>query len=163
MIAPNGEALAKAFPDRIAKPAHFREGWLPTISNDFWTPKVPSSSKPARNYGRAKKRTLDLVQLAATVASLARNTAICFEGDFPVLEILVGKSGKQPQRRGSPLSQAISVRSGTVTLSEIACDGRFTSRYHAAATTSRHACMAEALKARCVLAEVRWRWTLKVL
>ena len=34
---------------------------------------------------------------------------------------------------------------------------------HAAATTSRHACMAEALKARCVLAEVRWRWTLKVL
>jgi hypothetical protein len=47
---------------------------------------------------------------------------------------------------------------GTVTLSEIACDGRFTSP-----TTSRHACMADALKARCVLAEVRWRWTLKVL
>ena len=34
---------------------------------------------------------------------------------------------------------------------------------HAPATTSRHACMAEALKARCVLAEVRWRWTLNVL
>ena len=30
-------------------------------------------------------------------------------------------------------------------------------RPHAAATTSRHACMAEARKARCVLAEVRWR------
>ena len=34
---------------------------------------------------------------------------------------------------------------------------------HAAATTSCHVCMADALKARCVLAEVRWRWTLKVL
>ena len=34
---------------------------------------------------------------------------------------------------------------------------------HAAATTSRHVCMADARKARCVLAEVRWRWTLKVL
>jgi hypothetical protein len=33
---------------------------------------------------------------------------------------------------------------------------------HAAATTSCHVCMADALKARCVLAEVRWRWTLKV-
>src|ERR1019366_9334385 len=33
---------------------------------------------------------------------------------------------------------------------------------HAAATTSRHVCMAAALKARCVLADVRWRWTLKV-
>jgi hypothetical protein len=43
---------------------------------------------------------------------------------------------------------------GTVTLSEIACDGHFTSRYHAAATTSCHACIADALKARCVLAEV---------
>ena len=30
---------------------------------------------------------------------------------------------------------------------------------HAAATTSRQVCMAEALKARCVLAEMRWRWT----
>ena len=34
---------------------------------------------------------------------------------------------------------------------------------HAAATTSRHVCIADARKARCVLAEVRWRWTLKVL
>src|SRR5208337_4122775 len=34
---------------------------------------------------------------------------------------------------------------------------------HAAETTSRHVSMADALKARCVLAEVRWRWTLKVL
>ena len=34
---------------------------------------------------------------------------------------------------------------------------------HAAATTSRHVSVADALKARCVLAEVRWRWTLKVL
>jgi len=33
---------------------------------------------------------------------------------------------------------------------------------HAAATTSRHVSMADALKARCVLAEVKWRWTLKV-
>jgi hypothetical protein len=40
--------------------------------------------------------------------------------------------------------------------------GVLTEVAHAAATTSRHACMAEALKARCVLAEVRWRWTLKV-
>ena len=37
------------------------------------------------------------------------------------------------------------------------------SNSHAAATTSRHSCMAEALNARCVLADVRWRWTLKVL
>ena len=55
------------------------------------------------------------------------------------------------------------VANGTVTLSEFACDGHFTSRYHAAATTSCHVCIADALKARCVLAEVRWRWTLKVL
>ena len=34
---------------------------------------------------------------------------------------------------------------------------------HAAATTSRHVRRADALKARCVLAEVRWRWTLKLL
>ena len=40
--------------------------------------------------------------------------------------------------------------------------GILTEVAHAAATTSRHACMAEALKARCVLVEVRWRWTLKV-
>jgi hypothetical protein len=33
---------------------------------------------------------------------------------------------------------------------------------HAAAMTSCHVCMANALKVRCVLAEVRWRWTLKV-
>src|ERR1700738_992436 len=32
-----------------------------------------------------------------------------------------------------------------------------------AATTSCHVCIAEARKARCVLAEVRWRWTLNVL
>ena len=30
---------------------------------------------------------------------------------------------------------------------------------HAAATASRHVCIADALKARCVRAEVRWRWT----
>jgi hypothetical protein len=34
--------------------------------------------------------------------------------------------------------------------------------YNHAATTSRHVCRADVLKARCVLAEVRWRWTLKV-
>jgi hypothetical protein len=34
---------------------------------------------------------------------------------------------------------------------------------HATVTTSRQVCMAEALKARCVFAEIRWRWTLKVL
>ena len=34
---------------------------------------------------------------------------------------------------------------------------------HAAATTSCHVCMADPLKARWVLAEVKWRWTLKVL
>ena len=38
--------------------------------------------------------------------------------------------------------------------------GVLTEVAHAAATTSRHVSMA--LKARCVLAEVRWRWTLKV-
>jgi hypothetical protein len=37
------------------------------------------------------------------------------------------------------------------------------SNRYAAATTSCHACMADALKTRCVLAEVRWHWTLKVL
>ena len=35
--------------------------------------------------------------------------------------------------------------------------GVLTEVAHAAATTSRHARMAEALKARCVLADVRWR------
>jgi len=40
---------------------------------------------------------------------------------------------------------------------------RLPRQVHAAATTSRHVCMAEALNARCVLAEVRWRWTLKIL
>ena len=35
--------------------------------------------------------------------------------------------------------------------------------YNHAATTSRHVCKADALKARCVLAEVRRRWTLKIL
>jgi hypothetical protein len=39
--------------------------------------------------------------------------------------------------------------------------GVLTEVAHAAATTSRHVSMA--LKARCVLADVRWRWTLKVL
>jgi hypothetical protein len=34
---------------------------------------------------------------------------------------------------------------------------------HAAATTSRHVCITEAREVRCVLAEVRWRWTLNVL
>src|ERR1700730_12493579 len=29
-------------------------------------------------------------------------------------------------------------------------------------TTSCHVCIAEARKARCVLAEMRWRWTLKL-
>jgi hypothetical protein len=33
---------------------------------------------------------------------------------------------------------------------------------HAAAVTSRHVCRAQARNARCVLAEIRWRWTLKV-
>ena len=36
-------------------------------------------------------------------------------------------------------------------------------RGHAAAATSRDVRMAEARNARCVLAEIRWRWTLKVL
>ena len=36
-------------------------------------------------------------------------------------------------------------------------------RDHAAAVTLRHVCMAEARNARCVFAETRWRWTLKVL
>jgi hypothetical protein len=36
-------------------------------------------------------------------------------------------------------------------------------RAHAAVATSRHVCTADARKARCVLADVRWRWTLKVL
>jgi DNA topoisomerase III len=40
---------------------------------------------------------------------------------------------------------------------------RALNRDHAAATTSRHVCMAEARNARCVFAEMRWRCTLKVL
>ena len=35
--------------------------------------------------------------------------------------------------------------------------------FHATATAARHMFIADALKARCVLADVRWRWTLKVL
>jgi hypothetical protein len=34
---------------------------------------------------------------------------------------------------------------------------------NATAATSHHVCMAQARNARCVLAEIRWRWTLKVL
>ena len=34
---------------------------------------------------------------------------------------------------------------------------------HAAVVAARHASMAEARKVRCTLAEMRWRWTLKVL
>jgi hypothetical protein len=62
------------------------------------------------------------------------------------------------------LSIIMSAGGGVVTLLKI---GRsivgIRSNGHAAATTSRHACMADALKARCVLADVRWRCTLKVL
>jgi hypothetical protein len=43
------------------------------------------------------------------------------------------------------------------------CTNRALNRGHAAAVTSRHVCMAEARSARCVFAELRWRWTLKVL
>ena len=55
-------------------------------------------------------------------------------------------------------------RTGFVTLLKI---GRgfvgIRSNDHAVATTSRHVCIAETRKARCVLAETRWRWTLNVL
>jgi hypothetical protein len=36
-------------------------------------------------------------------------------------------------------------------------------QFQAAATTSRHVLIAAARKVRCVRAEARWRWTLKVL
>jgi transposase-like protein len=36
-------------------------------------------------------------------------------------------------------------------------------RFRAAATASRHVLIAAARKARCVRADVRWRWTLKIL
>ena len=36
-------------------------------------------------------------------------------------------------------------------------------KFQAAATASRHVFIAAARKVRCVGAEVRWRWTLKVL
>ena len=35
--------------------------------------------------------------------------------------------------------------------------------FQATATAARHVFIADTRKARCVLAEVRWRWTLKVL
>jgi hypothetical protein len=35
--------------------------------------------------------------------------------------------------------------------------------FQAIATAARHMSIADARKARCVLADVRWRWTLKVL
>src|ERR1019366_5580642 len=35
--------------------------------------------------------------------------------------------------------------------------------FHATATAARHMFIADALKARCVLADVIWRWKLKVL
>ena len=35
--------------------------------------------------------------------------------------------------------------------------------FYPTATASRHTFIAVARKARCVLAEIRWRWTLKVL
>jgi hypothetical protein len=53
---------------------------------------------------------------------------------------------------------------GFVTLLKNGCGFVGTLSYnHAAATTSRHVCRADALKSRCVLAVVRWRWTSKVL
>jgi hypothetical protein len=36
-------------------------------------------------------------------------------------------------------------------------------KFQAAVTASRHVLIAAARKMRCVEAEVRWRWTLKVL
>jgi hypothetical protein len=48
-------------------------------------------------------------------------------------------------------------RDGVVTLLKIGCSiVGIRSNSRAAATTSCHACMADALKARCVLADVRW-------
>jgi myosin-crossreactive antigen len=54
-------------------------------------------------------------------------------------------------------------RDGTVTLPTRARNKSAGMLGSTAATTSRHVCIAVALKARCVVAEVRWRWTLKVL
>ena len=52
---------------------------------------------------------------------------------------------------------------GIVTLMNDIRDNSCTQSRHAAAVTSRQVCIAEARNARCVLAEIRWRWTLKVL
>jgi hypothetical protein len=80
-----------------------------------------SAALPAPNPGLPMARICQCISRSAWPWQRSprwhatRQSVLLYEGDFPVLEILVGKSGKQPQRRGSPLSQAISVRSSIST------------------------------------------------
>ena len=61
------------------------------------------------------------------------------------------------------VSQAeFSPSEGVVTLWKIGRGFGGICSYNHAPTTSRHLCRADVLKAWCVLAEVRWRWTWKV-
>jgi hypothetical protein len=65
--------------------------------------------------------------------------------------------------RSSVESSSVNPQSGVVTLP---LDEREASRLrncHAAATAVRHVSIAAERSARCVWADVRWRWTLKVL
>jgi hypothetical protein len=52
---------------------------------------------------------------------------------------------------------------GVVTLSKEECEKLPLVYFQATATAARHMIIADERKVRCVLAEVRWRWTLKVL
>jgi hypothetical protein len=64
---------------------------------------------------------------------------------------------------GAPINGIITPTSrGSVTLPNRSHHKSSARPAHATATTLRHVCSADALKARCILAEVRWHWTLNV-
>ena len=56
-------------------------------------------------------------------------------------------------------ARKVGKRDGVVTLPNRGVTNPRRLIHQAAAAASRHVCIADALKARCVLAEVRWRWT----
>jgi hypothetical protein len=83
-------------------------------------------------------------------------------GAILALTIVLFARGPSPRVRGSH-ADANRSRRWALSHCQIVHATNLLARWaHAAATTSCHVCMADALKARCVLAEVRWRWTLKV-
>jgi Mg2+-importing ATPase len=73
---------------------------------------------------------------------------------YDVSEIAIPFDGVDPEAIASPVKW-----DGVVTLPNRGVTNPRRLIHQAAAAASRHVCIADALKARCVLAEVRWRWT----